>query len=134
MTNDVANGSGDRRGGEDLGDGLLARVRESYNPPPEPPLEAMWGRIEEDRYGTRGATESRPHRPRRGRASWWLGMTAALVVGVGLGRASTDSELGGERAPHSMLSIATSEEKVGAANRPVAPLPPCEAQSTRAAQ
>jgi hypothetical protein len=133
MTNDGANGSGDAGGGEELGGGLLARVRESYNPPPEPPLDAMWGRIEADRLGTPGGAEDRTRKIKRGRTSWWLAMTAGLVVGVALGRVSSAAETGGSIAPHTMLSIAKPEERGGDA-RPAAQPGPCEAPSARAAQ
>jgi hypothetical protein len=134
MRSDGANGSGEVGGGEGLGEGLLARVRETYNPPPEPPLDAMWGRIEEDRLGGRGAAENRPRRTGRGRGSWWLGMTAALVVGVALGRVSTGSEIGGQTGSHTVLSIAKSEESSAGSQRSTAQVTPCDTQPARAAQ
>jgi hypothetical protein len=61
-------------------DQVLAEMRRSYNVPVEPPpLDAIWLGIERERFGARGA--------RRGaRAAWWMGIAAALVVGVGIGR------------------------------------------------
>jgi hypothetical protein len=60
-------------------DQLLAELRRSYNVPPTPPLDGMWGRIEGEHFGAGNV--------RRGaRAVWWIGMAAALVVGVGIGR------------------------------------------------
>lgn len=61
-------------------DHLLAEMRRSYNVPLDaPPLEAIWARIERERFGTRDAG-------RGARGIWWLGLAAALVVGVGIGR------------------------------------------------
>jgi hypothetical protein len=58
---------------------LLVEMRRSYNVPTEPPLDEMWDRIERERWGgQRGAG--------RRSAIWWIGMAAALMVGVGVGR------------------------------------------------
>jgi hypothetical protein len=82
-------------------DQVLAELRRSYNSPPTPRLEEMWGRIEEEHFGARAA--------RRGaRGAWWIGLAAALVVGVGIGRltspestavASADIRRSSDRAP-----------------------------------
>jgi hypothetical protein len=65
-------------------DQLVAELRRSYNVPPTPPLDRMWGRIEGEHFGARGA--------RRGaRGLWWFGIAAALVVGVGVGRLTRPS-------------------------------------------
>jgi hypothetical protein len=64
----------------------LAEMGRSYNVPPEQvPLEAMWGRIEGESFGARGASG---HPPKAGgtRRMWWIGLAAALVLGVGIGR------------------------------------------------
>jgi hypothetical protein len=71
-------------------DQMLAEMRRSYNTPPTPPLNEMWGRIEGERFRARGAS-------RGARAVWWLGMAAALVAGVGIGRLTT-------RAPGTLAS------------------------------
>jgi hypothetical protein len=55
MTDDGKPGSGDLRAGEELDEGPLAQLRQNYNPPPEPPLAAMWERIEQDRLKARDA-------------------------------------------------------------------------------
>jgi hypothetical protein len=84
-------------------DQALAEMRRSYNvPPARIPVEEMWGRIESARWGRRRAAWSE-------RTLWWLGMAAALVIGVGIGRltradpmivASTEpSSPGTERSP-----------------------------------
>jgi hypothetical protein len=126
MKSSEADGPGDHRGG-DWDAGLLARVRESYNPPPAPPLDAMWGRIEEDRREVTRSGGS-PRAAGGKRASWWLGMTAALIVGVALGRVSAQQARGaGPAGPNNVLSIAESE-RTGSAQRATKTLPPCEAR------
>jgi hypothetical protein len=81
-------------------DQVLAELRRSYNAPPTPRLEEMWGRIDEEHFGARAA--------RRGaRGAWWIGLAAALVVGVGIGRltspeptaVSADTPRSSDRAP-----------------------------------
>ena len=56
----------------------------SYRVPPEPPLEAMWARIEEAHFGRRG----------RWRRTWLrpvLGLAATLALGVAIGRYTAHS-------------------------------------------
>ena len=65
-------------------DRLLAEMRRSYNPPPTPPLDDMWKRIEGERFGARAVA-------RGARGLWWIGIAAALVVGVGIGRLTRPS-------------------------------------------
>jgi hypothetical protein len=65
-------------------DQLLAELRRSYNVPPTPPLDRMWGRIEGEWLGARSAV-------RGARRLWWFGIAAALVVGVGIGRLTRPS-------------------------------------------
>ena len=60
-------------------DRTFAELRRSYNVPPERvPADEMWGRIESARWGGRRAVGARTF--------WWIGMAAALVLGVGIGR------------------------------------------------
>jgi len=79
-------------GGDRELDRLLADMRRSYNPPPAPPLDEMWGRIERQTFGARGDLRSGwagrflPTAGRGRRLAWWMGMAAALVAGVGIGR------------------------------------------------
>jgi hypothetical protein len=65
-------------------DQALTELRRSYNVPPEPPLDEMWGRIERERWGGRRAGAL--WAGGSGRRFWWMGIAAALVVGVGIGR------------------------------------------------
>jgi hypothetical protein len=126
MKSGGADRPGDDQGGE-WDAGLLDRVRESYNPPPTPPLDAMWGRIEQDRREVRGSGGS-PRVARGKRASWWLGMTAALIVGVALGRASAQQARGAAPVgPNNVLSIGGSEG-TPSARRATTTLPPCESR------
>lgn len=62
-------------------DRLLADARQTYRPPDEPPLEAMWAEVERAHFGAiaRGARRSLSMRA----ASW--AAAATLVIGAGLG-------------------------------------------------
>jgi len=76
---DQGRGTGDAGRDPEL-DVVLAELRRSYNAPPaRPPLDEMWGEIEKRRFGARGAR-------RWARVTWWTGIAAALVVGIGIGR------------------------------------------------
>jgi hypothetical protein len=77
-------------------DRLLADMRSSYNVPPTPPLDSMWDGIERARGDRRRAANL-------GRMVWWIGMAAALVVGVGIGRFTrpTAATVAGADAPSS---------------------------------
>lgn len=75
-------------------DDRIRRALRDYHRPPEPPREEMWARIDQARRFRR----PRPHR----RASRWtvwrrraIGLAAALVVGIGLGRLSVSHEPAG---------------------------------------
>jgi hypothetical protein len=71
----------------------FADLRRSYNVPPErAPAEEMWGRIESARWGGRRAVG-------RTRAFWWIGMAAALVLGVGIGRLTRATQTVAANAP-----------------------------------
>ena len=73
---------------EDRLNELLDDARRTWPLPPEPDYQAMWGRIERESFGAR--------RPDLGTArtpSWRtfsLGLAAALMMGVALGRFTTD--------------------------------------------
>jgi hypothetical protein len=70
-------------------DRALAELRRSYNAPPaSAPVAEMWERIEGEAFGARGMS-----RPRfvavSSRRVWWIGLAAALLVGVGIGRVTS---------------------------------------------
>lgn len=77
---------------------LLAQMRESYRVAKEPPLEAMWRRIEAQTFAP-GAT------PRLGRPAplrRWFPLAATLVLGFGLGQLVP--RLGPARGPSEELA------------------------------
>ncbi len=60
----------------------LDRLRASWRVAPEPPLDAMWERIEAEAFPAGGrARETRVHPMRR-----WLPLAAMLLVGIGVGQ------------------------------------------------
>jgi len=76
-----------------LDDERIARAaRQAYNAPPSTPRDEMWTVIEarlatEERDGV--IPLDRAGRDRAfGRLSWWMGVAAALVIGLGIGRLS----------------------------------------------
>lgn len=80
---------------------IAALAREAYNSPPETPRDEMWSEIEarldddgSDVVPRRSGDEpSRRYDPsRRYRIGWWVGIAAALVIGLGIGRLSLDSD------------------------------------------
>jgi hypothetical protein len=79
----------------------ITRVaRETYNAPPPTPRAEMWSEIEARLDGAEGARPDRdvlPLAPRRAEQParsrslpWWLGIAAALVIGLGIGRLGFD--------------------------------------------
>ena len=67
---------------------LMDQARDSYRVPAEPPLDAMWARIEREHFD---AIPSRDALPSgwRARRQWWvplIGIAATLVIGIGIGR------------------------------------------------
>ena len=81
---------------EDRFDRFVREAAPGYRPPPAPPLEAMWKRIEESHFGDSdvNATPLLRLEPPARRAPrfprWWLqsglGIAATLLVGIGIGR------------------------------------------------
>jgi hypothetical protein len=66
---------------------MLAEMRRSYNVPPvQAPLAEMWSGIEKEWMGARRNPSALDRFSRGARGLWWLGIAAALVVGVGIGR------------------------------------------------
>ena len=76
-------------------------ARELYHPPPATPRAEMWkvirARLDESSAGG-GAANVTPLRVRapRGRIGWWIGIAAALVIGLGIGRLTTSNGPAGE--------------------------------------
>lgn len=78
---------------EDRFEGFLRDAAREYNRPPDTPREQIWGRIEETRReGRQDIDRPTPERWRRGLDSpwvrWGLGLAAALLIGIGIGRVS----------------------------------------------
>ena len=68
-------------------DALLADARQTWHATPEPPLDEMWAEIEAAHFDSLSAAPVVPIR--RGAPSWRvlaMGLAAALVAGVGIGR------------------------------------------------
>jgi hypothetical protein len=82
---------------EELGERTREALR-GYRVPPEPPLDAMWEAIEERHFGApvvslvdRAKSRASKPRWRVGAPSWGVlvvGIAAALILGIGLGRMS----------------------------------------------
>ncbi|HYD52771.1 MAG TPA: hypothetical protein VEA99_09100, partial [Gemmatimonadaceae bacterium] len=106
-------------------DAVLQDLKGSYRVPRDAPLDAMWTRIDE--------AMGMPAARSGWRVPQWLGMAAALVIGVGLGRLSERPEAG--RTSASPASLATSATDVAKPVRPrptgperrLAPTPPDDA-------
>lgn len=64
---------------------MLREAARQYNDPPPTPRDEIWRRIESARQP--GRKRVRPLQPRPlQRMPWWLGIAAALLVGIGIGR------------------------------------------------
>ena len=75
---------------EDRFEGLMRDAARTYRKPPEPDLDGMWAEIERESWGVVATTQPARIEPRwfGTRASGWLA-AATLVIGIGLGRASS---------------------------------------------
>jgi hypothetical protein len=75
---------------EDRFEALMRDAARTYRKPPQPDLDGMWTEIERETWGAAATTQPARIEARwlGTRASGWLA-AATLVIGVGLGRAST---------------------------------------------
>ena len=64
-------------------DEVLRDLPRNFNKPPEPPLDEMWGVIEDAHFN---APASIPGRSGLTSRAPWLAAAAALVIGIGIGR------------------------------------------------
>jgi len=87
-----------------IGERIAATAREHYNPPLATPREEMWAEVASrmqanevaDETGTAvtplrpatSPTRARDLRALPGGLGWWIGIAAALIIGLGLGRLS----------------------------------------------
>ena len=88
---------------DDRFDRFVRDAAPGYRPPPPPPLEAMWARIEKAHFGEDGPGEIPALRlePPARRISrfpgWWLraglGIAATLLVGIGIGRVTAPTSV-----------------------------------------
>jgi hypothetical protein len=76
-------------------DELLRDAARTYRNPPEPDLDAMWSAIERHTWGS--ARERSGGRTTSNRIPTWAAIAATLVIGIGIGRAS--SKLGRATPP-----------------------------------
>jgi hypothetical protein len=87
-------------------DDLLQDAAHTYNPPPdqrEMPLDVMWSEIDAQVFG-----KARPWTHR----TYWLGMAATLLIGVGIGR------FGVRRVPTAPAANQTDSTAVSVARAP----------------
>jgi len=78
---------------EDRFEELMRDAARTYRKPPQPDLDGMWTEIERETWGAVATTQPARIEARRfgTRASGWLA-AATLVIGIGLGRASTTTK------------------------------------------
>ena len=89
---------------EDRFDALMRDAAQTFRKPPEPDLDGMWAEIEREAWGA-SAQPARIEARRFGtRASGWLA-AATLVIGIGLGRASTFYRHDAAPAPQQVASL-----------------------------
>ena len=87
---------------------LLDDARRTWPLPPEPDYQAMWGRIERESFGAKRAETRTP--------SWRLfslGIAAALMMGIGLGRCTMKPAA---TAPTVALQGASTDTAIPASN------------------
>jgi hypothetical protein len=69
-------------------DEVLRDLPRSFNPPGQPPLDDMWGVIEDAHFNAPASVSSSRGMMRR---APWLAAAAALVIGIGIGRYTPSS-------------------------------------------
>lgn len=118
---------------------IAAAARELYNAPPPTPRDEMWAEVEArlegapPSHGTGSGDSAATHRG-IGRAAWWMGIAAALLIGLGIGRLSIrtdvgDTRIAGDAATPDQVVVAPgggADEAAGSADdelptRPAAP-------------
>jgi hypothetical protein len=91
---------------EDRFEALMRDAARTYRKPPEPDLAGMWTEIERETWGATTQPARIEARRFTTRASGWLA-AATLVIGVGLGRASTMMHRNAALAPQSGMQMAS---------------------------
>jgi len=93
---------------EDRFEALMRDAARTYRKPPEPDLDGMWSEIERETWAGVATTQPARIAARRftTRASGWLA-AATLVIGIGLGRASTTMHRNVPAAPQTAASVAS---------------------------
>ena len=95
-------------------DALLADARQTWHAAPEPPLDAMWAEIETAHFDSLSAAPVLT--VRRGAPTWRslaMGIAAALVAGVGIGRWTATT------SPTDAAVIASADSVAGKAPGPM---------------
>jgi len=87
---------------------LLRDAARTYRTPPEPDLDAMWSSVERRTWGL--GQERRGDWPRFNRLPAWAAIAATLVIGIGIGRAS--SMLGRRVTPASQVATVAPPKSV----------------------
>jgi hypothetical protein len=110
---------------------IAMAAREVYNAPPATPRDEMWSAIEARlEAGAAGSDVEPADRARpAGRLSWWIGVAAALVIGLGLGRLSlstgpAESQVAARPEATETTLVAVPDVPEGTAPDPSATEPP----------
>ena len=93
---------------EDRFEALMRDAARTYRKPPQPDLDGMWSEIERETWGVVATTKPARIEARwlGTRASGWLA-AATLVIGIGLGRASTMMKHDAAPAKQSEVAMAS---------------------------
>jgi hypothetical protein len=98
-------------------DELMRDAKKTYRTPPAADFDAMWQSIETAHFGGSTSATHRGERPGRMRASalQWMGIAATLVVGIGIGRASSHFDHGAPAVVRATVAAAPSRTDVSMA-------------------